>query len=577
MTELEHIPVGPRLIDGAIINELIDQVRNAGIGIFNVVSYGAKGDGVTDDTDAVNAAVAAAVAAGGGFVYFPYTADSYNFTFSLPPAGVNFAFEGWLTDRSDLGGSAGMKAAQALLVHFPGPHTTSSYTANHIRVIADGSTKNGPSSADLGQTIHVQKNNYLTSQIAGEIDGQYIFIRQGGPNTGEKSAAAACVWDVTGVDGCGFIALYEGIVTLVNSSGVTQKSINVQHGVLNGRDGDYYGTIYTALTGTQDACLYVRDSGSATWNDALRVQDAGNIVNYKIGMDGKTTTKIDNSGTTDITWQNEAGDLVFRNADGDFLVSMQQGGAEFAVGDAALGSAVNIDSSAVTFYNDSGSSGLQFQGPPFTGTGTLYYDATSGSFTLTTDVANITALRGGDVGIGGSPSYRLHATETSAGAVADTLALTNASTSTNTGVRLIFNLSTNVASQSAYIAAIRSNSPANAAAYLAFVINDGTSAIEALRLTERGGLTVQKTITAPATTGNQTIDKTSGRVNIAAAGTTITVTNALVTANSIIMASVASNDTTAQIKNIVPTAGSFTINMVAAVTAETPISFFLVN
>ena len=85
------------------------------------------------------------------------------------------------------------------------------------------------------------------------------------------------------------------------------------------------------------------------------------------------------------------------------------------------------------------------------------------------------------------------------------------------------------------------------------------------------------TLMPAGTTGNVTINKSSGQVRIAAAGTTVTVTNNIVTANSIIMAMVASNDTTAQVKNVVPTAGSFTINMVAGVTAETPISFVIFN
>ena len=44
---------------------------SAAVGTYNVQSYGAVGDGVTDDTDAINAAVTACHADGGGVVLFP--------------------------------------------------------------------------------------------------------------------------------------------------------------------------------------------------------------------------------------------------------------------------------------------------------------------------------------------------------------------------------------------------------------------------------------------------------------------------------------------------------------------------
>lgn len=98
-----------------------------------------------------------------------------------------------------------------------------------------------------------------------------------------------------------------------------------------------------------------------------------------------------------------------------------------------------------------------------------------------------------------------------------------------------------------------------------------------LQITRSNGKwTVPSTITAPGTTGNRTIDKLTGRVNIAAGGTTITVTNALVTANSIVMATIATNDTTAAIRNVVAAAGSFVINIVAC-TAETAINFLVLS
>lgn len=106
---------------------------------------------------------------------------------------------------------------------------------------------------------------------------------------------------------------------------------------------------------------------------------------------------------------------------------------------------------------------------------------------------------------------------------------------------------------------------------------DGASTVtERLRISNIGALITPSTITAVGTTGNQTINKPCGRVNIAAAGTTVTVTNSLVTANSIILVVPATNDTTARITNVVPAAGSFVINTVA-VTAETAFNFFVIS
>lgn len=93
---------------------------------------------------------------------------------------------------------------------------------------------------------------------------------------------------------------------------------------------------------------------------------------------------------------------------------------------------------------------------------------------------------------------------------------------------------------------------------------------------ETGGVKVDTTITTVGTTGNQTIDKPAGRVNIAAAGTTVTVTNNLVTANSIVWAVAATNDTTARVTSVVPGAGSFVINTVAT-TAETAFNWMVIS
>lgn len=100
---------------------------------------------------------------------------------------------------------------------------------------------------------------------------------------------------------------------------------------------------------------------------------------------------------------------------------------------------------------------------------------------------------------------------------------------------------------------------------------------ERMRISPKGAIVFPSTNTATGTTGNQTINKPSGSVNIAASGTTVTVTNSLVTSSSLVFAVVRTNDSTALIKNVVPGSGSFVINMNAAVTAETSIGFWVIN
>jgi hypothetical protein len=83
--------------------------------------------------------------------------------------------------------------------------------------------------------------------------------------------------------------------------------------------------------------------------------------------------------------------------------------------------------------------------------------------------------------------------------------------------------------------------------------------------------------TNTGTVGAVTINKAAGRVNIAAAGTSVVVTNSLVTAASKVFCTISTNDATAVLKNVVPASGSFTITLNAATTAQTSIDFFVVN
>mgnify|MGYP001602994430 CR=1 FL=1 len=88
------------------------------------------------------------------------------------------------------------------------------------------------------------------------------------------------------------------------------------------------------------------------------------------------------------------------------------------------------------------------------------------------------------------------------------------------------------------------------------------------------GLYVDYTNTG--TVGAVTINKATGRVNIAATGTSVVVTNDKVTAASHVMAWMSSADGTAGVTSVVPAAGSFTITC-AAVTGQTSFDFFVIN
>jgi len=105
----------------------------------------------------------------------------------------------------------------------------------------------------------------------------------------------------------------------------------------------------------------------------------------------------------------------------------------------------------------------------------------------------------------------------------------------------------------------------------------GGSSTPHLTIGSTGDIRLPKTITAAGTTGARTINQTSGSVNFAAAATSLVVTNSLVTANSVIICTVATNDATLKSVAAVAAAGSFTLHANAAATAETRVNFLITN
>ena len=112
-----------------------------------------------------------------------------------------------------------------------------------------------------------------------------------------------------------------------------------------------------------------------------------------------------------------------------------------------------------------------------------------------------------------------------------------------------------------------------------FYFNPGiTSLLGELRALDiqQGKLVFSSTITATGTTGAQTINKISGKVNAAAGTTSLVVTNNLVTTSSIVWVQPGTNDATCKSAVAVEASGSFTIYYTAP-TAETVIKFKVIN
>ena len=110
----------------------------------------------------------------------------------------------------------------------------------------------------------------------------------------------------------------------------------------------------------------------------------------------------------------------------------------------------------------------------------------------------------------------------------------------------------------------------------AFLVQNSTPS-DLYKIENDGKISYWATNTAAGTTGAQTINRPSGTVNFGIGAGSLVVTNSLCTTSSIVFATVRTNDATAYIKNVVPAAGSFTINLGAAATAETSVGFFIIN
>jgi hypothetical protein len=86
-----------------------------------------------------------------------------------------------------------------------------------------------------------------------------------------------------------------------------------------------------------------------------------------------------------------------------------------------------------------------------------------------------------------------------------------------------------------------------------------------------------KTITPSGNTGNQTIDATAGSVNFSSSDTTLTVTNNLVDANSVVILTRGTAVSANRNISVVPSSGQFIITLDASFGVETKVFFLVIN
>jgi hypothetical protein len=92
-----------------------------------------------------------------------------------------------------------------------------------------------------------------------------------------------------------------------------------------------------------------------------------------------------------------------------------------------------------------------------------------------------------------------------------------------------------------------------------------------------GGITFNKTLTAAGTTGDRTINRPMFSVNFAAAASSLTVTNSLISTTSVLTCQVQTNDSTLKSVVAVPGSGSVVLTGNAAATAETVVACVVFN
>ena len=156
--------------------------------------------------------------------------------------------------------------------------------AANIAMTAPGSGVNGPANSNVGINVNCNRTNYMKATTTGELDCQYLTLRQDGPG----SDGSGLLIDAQNT-GLGFLSDTEMVASSVNkSTGAVKFAEDIQQGVINiGKT--MYGTSIGANVGAGQAALLVQAAGGAAWNYALQAYDASGVEYYSVDGKGNST------------------------------------------------------------------------------------------------------------------------------------------------------------------------------------------------------------------------------------------------------------------------------------------------
>lgn len=231
-------------------------------------------------------------------------------------------------------------AKRTLRAQHAGSHADAVVSTLQVETRPVGSSKNGPASADLGQSISIVKKGYAGASrpTAGEIDGLMIAVRQDGPqglpsaDPGSSDAAGILI-NAQNVGTCGFVCAIEAATSNLNVGGGIAKQVQTKMGTINanGSPAISHGFQAAAMAGANDYAFRADENGGTwtylMWTGNFHITWAGDVsaktTDWPVyawtlarasGVNGAFTLETRGTGTLNIRTK-EAAALGFATSD----------------------------------------------------------------------------------------------------------------------------------------------------------------------------------------------------------------------------------------------------------------------